>query len=146
MPKGPGSKGTEVPKFTGSRGQDASQDETFFWVGTDASQPETEGDGGGTGAASDQNPTHFELEVTECAVAGLAIPTRPGGFKSRDLEAGGRAVVSVNTPRKEGCSCPPLRQSLPRSVCVRELEHPIRSGEGKRMERLLLSEVVPRPP
>ena len=74
-------------------------------MGTDASQPETEGDGGGTGAASDQNPTHFELEVTECAVAGLAIPTRPGGFKSRDLEVRERAAVSVNTPRKEGCSC-----------------------------------------
>jgi len=111
VPKCPGSTGKEVPKFTGSLGQDASQHETFFWVGTNDGRAEAEGvegegeDEGDAGAVS--APTHsvYELEVTECAVAGLAIPTRPGGFKSRDLEVGGRTAVSINTPRKEGCSC-----------------------------------------
>ena len=111
VPKCPGSTGKEVPKFTGSLGQDASQHETFFWVGTNAGRAEAEGvegEGEGEGdAGAVSAPTHsvYELEVTECAVAGLAIPTRPGGFKSRDLEVGGRTAVSINTPRKEGCSC-----------------------------------------
>ena len=73
----------EVTRFT-QRGTDAASDECYFFLGLDD---------------NDDTGGHLELEVEECAVAGLAIPTRPGGFKARpDAES------TINTPRKEGGS------------------------------------------